>query len=103
MCHNNNVEHLLLSEFEWDEEKRLRNFSNHGVDFMDAAEVLSDPNVSIELDTRKDYGEDRFNAYGISKDRHLRLCFTIRDKRIIRVISMFKVNIKEWRKHYEND
>jgi len=92
-----------ILEFEWDEAKRQLNFKDRGIDFMDAADVLYDPKVSIEPDTRKDYGEDRFNAYGKSKDRHLRLCFTMRNKKVVRVISMFKVHIKEWEKHYEND
>ena len=89
-------------DFEWDEAKRIRNIELHGVDFMDASELLDDPNVSIELDTRKDYKENRYNAYGIADGRRLRLCFTIRGKHI-RVISMFKVHEKEWRKHYGND
>ena len=88
--------------FEWDEEKRRRNFLEHGVDFADAAEVLADPRVSIELDTRREYGEDRFNAYGVSDGRRLRVCFTLRGD-AIRVISMFKVHKKEWEKHYDDN
>jgi len=103
MCHNNSVTKKDFFEFEWDEAKRQLNFKNRGVDFMDAADVLYDPKVSIEQDTRKDYGEDRYNAYGMSKGRRLRLCFTMRDRKTVRVISMFKVHMKEWEKHYEND
>ena len=103
MCHNNNVARETVLEFEQDEAKRQLNLKNHGVDFMDAAEVLNDPMVSIEPDIRKNYGEDRFNVYGVSKGRCLRLCFTIRDEYIIRVISMFKVHKKEWEKHYEDN
>ena len=87
--------------FEWDEEKRLRNIFEHGLDFVEAATVFDDPNVSIFPDVRKDYGEERFNAYGMSNGRRMRVCFTMRGINIIRVISMFKVRVKEWNKYYQ--
>ncbi|GHT17552.1 hypothetical protein AGMMS4956_21050 [Bacteroidia bacterium] len=90
-----NNEMLLV----WDEAKRQINFAERGIDFAEAAEVLSDSNVAIEADERYDYGEARFNAYGLSKGRRMRVCFTIRDN-AIRIITMFKVHNKEWEKHY---
>lgn len=86
--------------FEWDEDKRKSNFAERGIDFADAADVLADPNMSLYLDERADYGEERFNAYGLSKGRKMRVCFTIRDYKV-RVITMFKVHNKEWSKYYE--
>ena len=88
--------------FEWDEEKRQRNITEHGIDFIEAVSVFDDPQVSIFFDTRKDYGEERFNAYGQSNGRCIRVCFTMRGKNIIRVISMFKVHKKEWNRYYED-
>ena len=88
--------------FEWDDEKRINNIVEHGIDFVEAVTVFDDPKVSIVPDVRKDYGEERFNAYGISNGRRMRVCFTMREDNIIRVISMFKVHIKEWNRHYEN-
>ena len=85
--------------FEWNEEKRLRNIAEHGVDFAEAVGVLSDLRVSLYADNRKDYGEERFNAYGVSNGRRLRLCFTLREGKI-RVITIFKVHNKEWEKYY---
>ena len=87
---------------EWDEEKWQKNIAERGIDFADAVEVLSDPNVFIIPDVRKDYGEERFNAYGISKGRRIRLCFTRRGDNVIRVISMFRVHKKEWSKNHGN-
>jgi len=87
--------------FEWDEEKRNSNIVEHGIDFVEAVVVFDDPKVSIFLDVRKDYGEERYNAYGMSNGRHLRVCFTMRGINVIRVISMFKVHQKEWDRHYE--
>ena len=86
--------------FEWDEEKRNSNIVEHGIDFVEAVVVFDDPKVSIFLDVRKDYGEERYNAYGMSNGRHLRVCFTMRGINVIRVISMFKVHYKEWNKYY---
>ncbi|MDR3329307.1 MAG: BrnT family toxin [Prevotellaceae bacterium] len=87
---------------EWDEEKRQRNIVEHGIDFVEAVEVLFDTNVSIVPDGRKDYGEKRFNAYGLSNGRRLRMCFTMRGD-AVRVITMFKVHNKEWEKYYEKN
>ena len=87
--------------FEWDEEKRNRNIIERGIDFVEAVTVFDDPNVSIIPDVRKDYGEERFNAYGMSNGRRMRVCFTMRGENTTRVISMFKVHIKEWNRHYD--
>ena len=84
---------------EWDEEKRKRNIAERGIDFEDAIDVFSDQDMQLYLDKRRDYGEERFIAYGLSKNRRLRVCFTVRDE-IIRVITMFKVHEKEWNKRY---
>ena len=89
--------------FEWDEKKRERNILEHGIDFVEVGTVFDDPNLAIVPDVRRDYGEERYNAYGISNGRCMRVCFTVRDKNIIRVISMFKVHRKEWNKHYDNN
>jgi uncharacterized DUF497 family protein len=87
---------------EWDEDKRKSNFAERGIDFADAAEVLADPNMSLYLDERADYGEERFNAYGLSNGRKIRVCFTIRKDKV-RVTTMFKVHNKEWSKYYEQN
>jgi uncharacterized DUF497 family protein len=88
--------------FEWDEEKRNSNIVEHGIDFIEAVAVFDDPKVSIIPDLRKDYGEKRYNAYGLSNGRRMRVCFTIRGVNIIRIISMFKVHPKEWSRHYDD-
>lgn len=53
---------------EWDERKRLANLAKHGLDFSDAAEVLAGPCLE-RLDTRKDYGEDRWAVLGRLRGR----------------------------------
>ncbi len=44
--------------FEWDEDKREANIRRHGVDFVRAAQMFSNP-ILERPDDREDYGEDR--------------------------------------------
>ena len=87
---------------EWDENKRQQNLTERGIDFADAIDIFYDPNMCIYLDKRENYGEERFNAYGISKGRNLRVCFTPRGGRF-RIITMFNVHKKEWSKRYDTN
>jgi uncharacterized DUF497 family protein len=45
----------------WDEDKRLRNFASHGVDFRDLDAVEWERALVFE-DRRRDYGETRLIA-----------------------------------------
>ena len=85
--------------FEWDDEKRQSNIKKHGFDFTIAKSVLSDPNVVIKVDNRKDYGETRVWAFGKVGNLRLCLCYTMRDGKY-RVISLYTPNKSRWRKHY---
>jgi uncharacterized DUF497 family protein len=72
--------------YAWDERK-------HGVDF--AIVQNFDFETAIVLrDDRKDYGEDRYRAYGTINGRLHALVFTRREGRI-RVISLRKSNARE--------
>jgi uncharacterized DUF497 family protein len=52
-----------VSDFEWDENKRITNLNDHGVDFMDA--VVTFAGIVLEAeDKRSDCGETRFRALG---------------------------------------
>ena len=84
---------------EWDEEKRQKNIEKHGFDFDIAESVLSDPNAVIEIDNRKDYGEDRYWAFAKVDNQNLCLCYTMRGE-IYRVISLYKANKSKWGKYY---
>ena len=50
-------------DFEWDEAKRLSNIEERGVDFRDGA-LIFEGTVIAKEDTREDYGEQRFHAFG---------------------------------------
>jgi len=88
---------------EYDEEKNRRNIEMRALPFSVARRIFADPNMVTKLDDRKDYGEPRIVSYGLVDGDRLRLCWTPRGNRI-RVISLYRVHIKEWEKYYgKND
>ncbi len=87
-------------KYEWDTHKRNQNHLLHGIDFADVIEFdwLS---ALIFKDERKDYGEDRFNAFGRRMDgRVMCLTFTPRGE-VVRVISYRKANAREVKRYEE--
>lgn len=89
-----------MPNFEWDERKRLTNLDKHGLDFVEAERMFEGP-MLVALDTRGEYGEDRWVALGMSHGRVLALLFTERDDgRTIRIISLRKA-LKHEQEAYE--
>ena len=87
-------------DFEWDERKRLSNIERHGLDFVEAERMFESPMLTA-LDTREDYGEDRWVGVGISNGRVLVVAFTERNEgRTVRIISLRKALSHE-RKAFE--
>jgi uncharacterized DUF497 family protein len=62
-------------EFEWDEEKRISNIEERGVDFRDAALIFEGPVITKE-DTRENYGEQRFRSLGKVDDDYYIVAYT---------------------------
>ena len=86
---------------EWDEQKRRENIRKHGLDFRDAPEVFYGPRL-VRLDTRHDYGEDRYIAVGIIRSRIVVLVYAEDDvNQIIRIISLRKALHHERRRFQE--
>jgi uncharacterized DUF497 family protein len=83
--------------YEWNETKRITNLSKHGVDFA-AAESFAWDEAEVIPDTRKDYGEDRFLAFGPIGHRLYCMTFSIRSENI-RIISLRKANSKEVKRY----
>lgn len=79
--------------YEWDEQKRTLNLTKHGVDFLNTAQFNWELSL-IELDSRYDYSEQRFNALAPIDDRLYVMTFTRRDENI-RIISFRKANKRE--------
>ena len=87
-------------KFEWDENKNNKNMRKHGFDFADAAQIFESP-MLVKLDTKENYGEDRFVGLGILKNLIVVIVFTEdTEKDLIRVIS-FRKATKNEREIYE--
>ena len=84
--------------FTWNEEKRLSNIKERGVDFRDAALIFEGP-VIVKEDTRENYDEQRFRALGKVDDDCYVVAYTLRDS-TCRIISAWKVD-EDGRKRYE--
>ena len=87
-------------KFEWDEAKSDACFKTRGFDFEYAAFAFADPDRWITLDTRRSYGEERYQLTGRIAGRLFVLVYTQRHQ-ALRIISARKANQREI-KHYEN-
>ena len=82
-------------EFEFDSAKDEANVAKHGVSLADADRVEV---RAIVEDTRVDYGEVRYNAFGTIEGVPYCFTFTLRDG-AVRIISLRRVRLKEYRRH----
>ena len=79
--------------YEWDDAKNRSNFVKHGLDFVDAEQVLTGPCVTF-VDSRFDYGEERLIALGLLAGRVVIVAHAPRGD-TTRIISMRKANRRE--------
>jgi len=86
--------------FEWDEAKSDACFRERGLDFAYAARAFFDPDRLIQADTRRSYGEERYQLLGKIEQRLFVVVYTPRDD-VLRIISARKANQREVR-HYED-
>ena len=88
-----------MAEFEWDEEKADENLTKHGIDFADAATVMSDT-MAITIPDPASDEEPRFITLGIDGlERLLVVAYTWRGESM-RLISARKATRRE-RREYE--
>ena len=86
-------------QFQWDEEKNEQNIRKHGFDFADAWEVFQNP-LMARIDSREDYGEDRWQGIGVLQGRTVVVVFAERNRDNVRIISLRIANKNE-REPYE--
>ena len=86
--------------FEWDEGKSESCFAQRGFDFAYAARAFFDRNRIVNADTRRSYGEERYQMMGLIEQRLFVLVYTPRHD-AMRIISARKANQREV-KHYED-
>ena len=88
-------------KFLWDDSKNDENVRKHGIDFRDVVEMFNHPMLT-QLDTRRDYGEDRWIGIGLLK-RIVAVTVYLEweDEETIRIISARKATRHE-SKEYHN-
>ena len=86
-------------EFEWDERKRQSTLLSRGIDFIDAVLIWDDPFRQERIDTRREYGEIRYQTIGQGPLGILFVVYTVRTyeegKLINRIISVQPAKKKE--------
>ena len=88
---------MIGMAFEWDLDKNQANIEKHGVPF-EVAKHIFDGTVVRWLDTRKDYGEDRYIGIGKVVNASLVVVYTDRGGNI-RLISARPASRKEREKY----
>jgi len=78
--------------FEFDEAKSLSNREKHGIDFVDAQQLWSDPDL-LEIPARTQ-DEPRFLVVGRIADNHWSAVITYRTDRV-RIISVRRARVEE--------
>jgi uncharacterized DUF497 family protein len=86
-------------EFDWHPAKRDKTLAERGIDFIDILIGFADPNRRITQDSRKDYGEVRYNMLAKCHGRVFHITFTPRGA-VTWIISARKANLRE-QKRYE--
>jgi uncharacterized DUF497 family protein len=82
-----------MADFEWDPRKASQNHRKHGIEFTTAT-LIWEGLVLERIDSRRDYGEIRFQAFGVAEDRVLTVVYT-RRANARRLISARRANSRE--------
>jgi uncharacterized DUF497 family protein len=77
----------------YDPGKRAKTLAERGLDFETARKVFAGPTLTLP-DERQDYGEIRYQTYGLLDDRLIMLVWTERGE-TRHIISMRKCNARE--------
>ena len=86
-------------EIEYDPAKRKKTVEKRGLDFNRCDDIFSGPILEME-DTRIDYGDSRFIAFGLLDSRMVVVVWTPRGNKR-RIISMRKANEREQQRFRE--
>lgn len=85
-------------KFQWDQGKSDACFRERGFDFAYVAAAFGDPNRVVRQDTRRSYGEVRYQLAGQVEGRLFVVVFIHRQGEV-RIISARKANQREVRRH----
>jgi uncharacterized DUF497 family protein len=85
----------------WDPKKNRENIRKHRIDFRDATELFNHP-MLVRLDTRQDYGEDRWIGIGLLRSMVAVVVYVEwEDEETIRIISARKATAYETKQYCE--
>jgi uncharacterized DUF497 family protein len=91
----------MIMKFEWDEKKNKENIRKHGIDFRDAIEMFNHPMLT-QIDTLRDYGEDRWIGIGLIKQIvAVSVYLEWQDEETIRIISARKATRHESKEYHK--
>ena len=85
-------------EFGWHPAKRDKTLAERDVDFEDMVAGFIDPRRIVVPDTRKDYGEARYNMLADCEGRLFHITYTVRGE-MTWIISARKANKREQRRY----
>ena len=85
----------------FDPAKDAKNIKDHGVSLSRAADFDLD-SAMVDVDTRQDYGEIRYNAVGWLDARLYALTFTVPNHDTLRAISLRPTTKPEQRKYAQD-
>ena len=88
-------------DFEWDQAKSDVTYEQRGFDFAYAIQVFLDDRRLEREDTRRDYGERRYQAIGEIEGRFYFVVYARRDRRF-RIISARRAHSHEDRAYRES-
>lgn len=91
------VHTIKAVEITFDPAKNARNIRDRGLSFEDVADFDFETAV-FDIDERRDYGEQRYRALGLSGGRVYALVY-VETHLGIRVISFRRANLREVRKY----
>ena len=85
--------------YEWDENKRQKNISKHGVDFADLESLFAGVTVTL-FDDRFSHEEERHITFGLLGGVVVAVAHTETDK-VIRIISARKATRNEEKAYFQ--
>lgn len=86
--------------FEWEEDKRLKNIKKHGIDFVAVISIFDDPDAIEAYDHEHSDNEERYQIIGMAKPGILFVAYTERDHGdTIRIISARRAGKREIAKY----
>ncbi|NSZ17357.1 BrnT family toxin [Agrobacterium vitis] len=86
----------LLTEFDWDEAKRISNLRKHNIDFEDVVIALNEPRIEYPSNRGEEY---RTLAICPESGRLIAVVYTMRG-RVCRIISARAARANERREYY---